>query len=81
MRIASGTNVMHHATVDGATRLGHDNEVHPYAYVGGKIAHDKKYTGGIHRLEIGNGNIFREFTTVQPALPVKSWLPVWETII
>jgi UDP-N-acetylglucosamine acyltransferase len=66
VRIASGTHVMHHATVDGATTLGHDNEVHPYAYVGGKT-HDKKYTGGIQRLEVGNGNIFREFTTVHCA--------------
>ncbi len=66
VRIASGTRVMHHATVDGATSMGRDNEVHPYAYIGGKT-HDKKYTGGIHRLEIGQGNTFREYTTVHCA--------------
>ena len=34
VQIASGTQVMHHATVDGNTTLGSDNEIHPYAYIG-----------------------------------------------
>ena len=66
VRISAGTRVMHHATVDGATTMGADNEVHPYAYVGGKT-HDLKYQGGVHRLEIGVANVFREFTTVHCA--------------
>jgi UDP-N-acetylglucosamine acyltransferase len=66
VRISSGTTVMHHATVDGATVLGTDNEVHPYAYVGGKT-HDLKYHGGIQRLQIGDRNVFREFTTIHCA--------------
>ncbi|MEC7287570.1 MAG: acyl-[acyl-carrier-protein]--UDP-N-acetylglucosamine O-acyltransferase, partial [Verrucomicrobiota bacterium] len=36
VKIRKGTEVMHHATVDGLTTMGKDNEVHPYAYVGGK---------------------------------------------
>ena len=66
VQIASGTEVMHHATVDGSTALGNDNEIHPYAYIGGKT-HDLKYKGGIHRLEIGNHNVFREYATVHCA--------------
>jgi len=66
VKIARGTNVMHHATVDGATTLGMNNEVHPYAYVGGKT-HDMKYDGGVHGLTIGSGNVFREFTTIHCA--------------
>lgn len=66
VRIASGTEVMHHATVDGKTTLGKDNEIHPYAYIGGKT-HDLKYKGGIHRLNIGSHNVFREYTTVHCA--------------
>ncbi len=66
VRIGKGTRVMHHATVDGMTTLGMDNEVHPYAYVGGKT-HDLKYRGGIHRLEVGSRNVFREFSTVHCA--------------
>lgn len=66
VHIAKGTEVMHHATVDGATTMGEGNEVHPYAYVGGKT-HDKKFKGGIQRLEIGAGNVFREYVTVHCA--------------
>jgi UDP-N-acetylglucosamine acyltransferase len=66
VRIGNGTEVMHHATVDGATSMGTGNEVHPYAYVGGKT-HDLKYRGGVHGLEIGANNVFREFTTVHCA--------------
>ncbi|MFT5836630.1 MAG: UDP-N-acetylglucosamine acyltransferase [Candidatus Azotimanducaceae bacterium] len=66
VKIAKGTEVMHHATVDGATTMGNDNEVHPYAYVGGKT-HDLKYKGGRPGLKIGNSNVFREFTTVHCA--------------
>lgn len=66
VKIASGTEVMHHATVDGDTTLGNDNEIHPYAYIGGKT-HDLKYKDGIHRLKIGNHNVFREYSTVHCA--------------
>lgn len=66
VHISRGTTVMHHATVDGATFLGEDNEVHPYAYVGGKT-HDMKYRGGIQRLQIGARNVFREYTTIHCA--------------
>lgn len=66
VKIAKGTHVMHHATVDGATELGEENEVHPYAYVGGKT-HDKKFRGGIQRLKVGSHNVFREYVTVHCA--------------
>lgn len=66
VRIAKGTQVMHHATVDGTTSMGEDNEVHPYAYVGGKT-HDLKYKGGSPGLRIGSKNVFREFTTIHCA--------------
>ncbi|MBP80064.1 MAG: acyl-[acyl-carrier-protein]--UDP-N-acetylglucosamine O-acyltransferase [Deltaproteobacteria bacterium] len=66
VKIRKGTEVMHHATVDGATTIGNDNEVHPYAYVGGKT-HDLKFQGGSPGLRVGSGNVFREFTTVHCA--------------
>ena len=66
VKIAKGTEVMHHATVDGATTMGPDNEIHPYAYIGGKT-HDMKYSGGCPGLKIGAKNVFREFTTVHCA--------------
>ncbi len=66
VKIAKDTEVMHHATVDGGTTMGTGNEVHPYAYIGGKT-HDKKFKGGVQRLQIGSGNIFREYVTVHCA--------------
>ncbi len=66
VKISRGTKIMHHATVDGSTVMGENNEVHPYAYVGGKT-HDLKYRGGIQRLQIGARNVFREFTTIHCA--------------
>lgn len=66
VRLGAGTIVHHHATVDGATTLGPRNEVHPYAYVGAKTQ-DLKYKGGWPPLDIGEGNVFREFCTVHGA--------------
>ncbi|MDR3274058.1 MAG: acyl-ACP--UDP-N-acetylglucosamine O-acyltransferase [Puniceicoccales bacterium] len=62
-KIGRGCVIRHHATVDGRTTLGEGNIVHPYAYIGG-LTHDLKYKGGEPGLEIGSGNVFREFCTV-----------------
>ena len=66
VKISAGTQVMHHATVDGRTELGENNEIHPYSFIGGK-SHDLKYRDGIHCLKIGDNNVFREYTTVHCA--------------
>ena len=56
--------VLHaHAMVRGATVLGAGNVVHPFAVVGGE-AQAKRHAGGPGRLEIGEGNVFREHSTV-----------------
>lgn len=67
-RVVLGPNcrVHHHATVEGNTLMGGDNEVFPYAYIGGRTQ-DKKWTGDEGPIRIGDRNIFREFTTVHPA--------------
>ncbi len=65
-RIDSGTIVAHHATVDGNTKIGKDNQIYPYAFIGGKT-HDLKFKGGTPGLVIGNGNVFREYTTAHLA--------------
>ena len=55
-----------HVVIDGHTRLGHDNEVFPFASLGLKTQ-DLKWKGGITRTEIGNHNTFRESVTVHSA--------------
>lgn len=57
------TIVRHHATVDGKTIIGRDNEIFPYALIGGK-SQDMKAKGGTPGLKIGDNNIFREYVTV-----------------
>lgn len=52
-----------HAIVDGHTVMGSDNEVFPFACIGGKTQ-DLKYKGGVAFVEIGDHNVFRECCTV-----------------
>jgi UDP-N-acetylglucosamine acyltransferase len=46
--------------------LGRNNEIFPYALIGG-LTHDLKYTGGEPKLTIGDNNIFREYVTAHVA--------------
>ena len=50
--IGDGTIIRHHATVEGNVTLGKNNEVYPYALIGG-LTHDLKFTGGEPKLIIG----------------------------
>lgn len=66
VKIGEGSIIAHHATVDGNTSMGKNNQVYPYAFIGGKT-HDLKYKGGNPGLVIGDGNVFREYTTAHLA--------------
>ena len=61
--IGAGTRIEAHAMVRGGTRLGVDNVVHPFAVLGG-APQDRRHGGEVTRLEIGDGNVFREHVTV-----------------
>jgi len=51
-----------HVVINGPTTLGADNHVLQFASLG-DAPQDKKYKGEPTRLEIGDRNVFREFTT------------------
>ena len=56
--------VLHaHAVVQGPARIGRENIFHSFCSVGGD-PQDIKYAGERTELEIGDGNTFREFVTV-----------------
>jgi UDP-N-acetylglucosamine acyltransferase len=56
--------VLHpHAVVRGPSALGARNVVHPFAVIGGE-PQAKRHDGGPARLEVGDGNVFREHVTV-----------------
>ncbi|MCD1632160.1 acyl-ACP--UDP-N-acetylglucosamine O-acyltransferase [Martelella mediterranea] len=61
--LGDGVVVMHHASVEGMTRLGPGCQVFPMAVIGGapqSVRHDASET----RLEIGRNCIFREGVTI-----------------
>jgi UDP-N-acetylglucosamine acyltransferase len=61
--LGEGCKVGHHATLEGPSTIGARNEFFPYAAIGFKTQ-DLKYKGEPTYLEIGDGNTFREFSTV-----------------
>lgn len=56
-----------HVVIDGRTTLGRNNVVYQFASVGA-APQDLKWQGETTRLEIGDGNIIREYVTIQPGL-------------
>lgn len=65
VRIGRGTTIGAHSVIDGWTEIGEENQIFHFASVGG-IPQDLKYRGEATWLRIGNRNIIREFTTLQP---------------
>lgn len=63
VRIGSNCTIGASAIVEGHTTVGDHNEIFPYASIG-LAPQDLKYKGEPTRMEIGSGNIFREFVTV-----------------
>ena len=63
VEIGPGCVVDPHALVRGPTRIGKNNHIGAFASIGGN-PQDKKYHGERSRLEIGDGNTFHEFVTI-----------------
>ncbi|MDR1435652.1 MAG: acyl-ACP--UDP-N-acetylglucosamine O-acyltransferase [Puniceicoccales bacterium] len=63
VRLGRGCIVHHHGVVEGNSELGEGNEIFPFAVIGGKTQ-DLKHDGSDGKLTIGDGNIFREYVTV-----------------
>jgi len=63
VEIGAGSRIGPHAVIKGPTTLGKNNRVFQFASIG-EEPQDKKYAGEPTRLEIGDNNVFREYTTV-----------------
>lgn len=63
VKIGAGTKVGEHCVIDGHTTIGENNTFYRFCSVGG-VPQDKKYNNEPTRLEIGHGNTFREFVTI-----------------
>ena len=60
--IGQGTRILAHVVLEGPTRIGAENVIHPFAVVGGAPQAKKKGEAG--RLIIGDKNVIREHATI-----------------
>lgn len=66
VRIGRGTTVGNHVTLCGNTTIGEGNRIFPGAVIGAE-PQDLSYRGTDTRVEIGDGNIIREYVTINRA--------------
>ncbi len=55
-----------HVVLDGHTRIGKENEFFQFVVIGNKTQ-DLKWKGGVTWTEVGDNNVFREYTSVNSA--------------
>jgi UDP-N-acetylglucosamine acyltransferase len=63
VQVGKGTEIGPHVVIHGPCRIGSDNRIFQFASIG-EDPQDKKYAGEETRLEIGDRNTIREFTTI-----------------
>lgn len=63
VRLGPANQVGAHAVIDGKTTIGSGNRIFPHAVVG-SAPQDLKYRGEDTLLEMGDGNVVREFASV-----------------
>lgn len=73
--LGEDTELQHHVTVMGPSKIGCGNMFYAFASIGQRTQ-DLKYAGEPTYLEIGDGNTFREFCTVN-----RGTLPGTKTVI
>lgn len=63
VQIGRGSRVGPHAVIKGPSRIGENNSIYQFASLGDD-PQDKKYKGEVTSLEVGNGNVFREYVSI-----------------
>jgi len=63
VQIDSGTIIGPHVVIKGPSAIGKDNHIYQFTSIG-EDPQDKKYADEVTRLEIGDRNVIREFTTM-----------------
>ncbi len=64
--LGDGCEISSNVLIDGLTRMGRNNRVFHGASIG-TVPQDLKYSGEVSYVDIGDGNTFREFVTVNSA--------------
>ncbi|AKF24726.1 UDP-N-acetylglucosamine acyltransferase [Sulfurovum lithotrophicum] len=65
VKIGDGTSIASHAVIAGDTSIGRNNRIFSHAAIG-TIPQDLKFSGEEVQLIIGDNNIIREFTLLNP---------------
>jgi UDP-N-acetylglucosamine acyltransferase len=73
--LGDGCRLQHHVTIMGSSKIGPHNKFYAYASIG-QQTQDLKYAGEPTWLEMGEGNTFREFCTVN-----RGTLPGSKTVV
>jgi len=63
VEIGEGSWIGPHSVIKGPTKIGRNNKIYQFASIG-EDPQDRKFAGEPTRLEIGDNNSFREFTTI-----------------
>jgi len=63
VKIGAGTVIGSHVVIKGPTTIGRDNRIYQFTSIG-EDPQDKKYAAEITRLEIGDRNTIREYTSM-----------------
>ena len=63
VEIGEGSKIQSHVNITGHTLIGKNNKIFPFASIGNE-PQDLKYKGENTKLEIGDGNTIREYTTI-----------------
>jgi UDP-N-acetylglucosamine acyltransferase len=63
VKIDKGNKIGPHVVINGPTQIGKDNIFYQFGSIG-EAPQDKKYKGEDTRLQIGDRNVIREFTTL-----------------
>jgi UDP-N-acetylglucosamine acyltransferase len=64
--VGRGTTLLSHVVIEGHTSIGERNTVYPFVSIGSP-PQDIGYRGEDTRVVIGNGNLIREYTTINRA--------------
>lgn len=69
VEIGDGTRIGAHVVIGGAVRIGRDNRIHPYCSIGEPAQIKGLADDRGARVEIGDGNVFREYCSVNRGSP------------
>jgi UDP-N-acetylglucosamine acyltransferase len=75
VRIGRDTTLESHVVVEGCTEIGERNRIHSFVSIG-SAPQDVGYKGEETRVVIGNGNLIKEFVTINRATTKQDWVTI-----